>query len=230
MQLGAGVGILTCVEVPGMRRRLSIFISAVSLALCLAAVGCWVRSYATLDEWSAVDEANVLRGVLSYHGALHLIRAERNAAPRPLGWDAYEVTAGADEGDVYTTGVLEWRRLGFMTLSAPPVPQPVRVVRLDGSVAWAQPAPGPPGAAPFGLLPPGRRPLTPWLLSRPFRAWVIPYWPIVLLLGVPPGRVFFRATRAALRRRTGRCAACGYDLRASPDRCPECGVSRRAMK
>jgi hypothetical protein len=51
----------------------------------------------------------------------------------------------------------------------------------------------------------------------------VPYWATCILLAVLPAkRLRRRLIRLAAIRR-GRCPICGYDLRASPDRCPECG-------
>lgn len=59
------------------------------------------------------------------------------------------------------------------------------------------------------------------------RLW-FPHWSLVLLFAVLPAlwlRSFIRSRR---RNRIGLCLVCGYDLRATPDRCPECGTARSA--
>ena len=52
-------------------------------------------------------------------------------------------------------------------------------------------------------------------------------WPLFLILPIIWVRVrlpeFLRARVARRRANQNLCAACGYDLRASADRCPECG-------
>jgi len=53
---------------------------------------------------------------------------------------------------------------------------------------------------------------------------IVPHWAVALVLGVLPGRWFFVWWRRRRRLALGRCAVCGYDLRATPDRCPECGA------
>ncbi len=53
---------------------------------------------------------------------------------------------------------------------------------------------------------------------------IVPVWAIVLVSGAAAILSWWRARQVRKARRMGLCPACGYDLRASPDRCPECGV------
>jgi hypothetical protein len=53
---------------------------------------------------------------------------------------------------------------------------------------------------------------------------MVPWWlPIVLFGSIPTARII-ALYRSRQRMKLGRCFACGYDLRATPDRCPECGT------
>ena len=55
---------------------------------------------------------------------------------------------------------------------------------------------------------------------RPWRGEVsIPHWAVMVATGLIP-----LARRWAGRTETGHCSVCGYDLRATPDLCPECGT------
>jgi hypothetical protein len=54
------------------------------------------------------------------------------------------------------------------------------------------------------------------------RMEVIPAWFVVLVTGILPA-IWIVKWRRRPRWGPGCCAGCGYDLRATPVRCPECG-------
>jgi hypothetical protein len=57
------------------------------------------------------------------------------------------------------------------------------------------------------------------------RNWcvIFPHWALVGVTAIAPAVVGIRSIRRRRRAALGRCAGCGYDMRATPERCPECG-------
>ena len=58
----------------------------------------------------------------------------------------------------------------------------------------------------------------------PARCIYLPYCFLTALFGTLPVWTAGRWLRSRVRHRPGYCENCGYDLRATPDRCPECGT------
>jgi hypothetical protein len=82
----------------------------------------------------------------------------------------------------------------------------------------------------YDMDPLGGRSVNPGAPPRPAatqRVWIVhlPDWAIALIGAVLPALYVRRLYRHHRSRQAGRCSGCGYDLRASPDRCPECGLA-----
>jgi hypothetical protein len=51
-----------------------------------------------------------------------------------------------------------------------------------------------------------------------------PFWAILVISAVLPTTAARRLVKKRRRLANGHCPCCGYDMRATPDRCPECGA------
>lgn len=61
---------------------------------------------------------------------------------------------------------------------------------------------------------------SPWFIG-------IPYWSLVLLSLLSPACIMIARGCGRLRDSRAGCSICGYDLRATPERCPECGTLQK---
>jgi hypothetical protein len=193
---------------PAVRRLFRILtrvVIALSFALFLAVVVLWVQSQFSRD-----------------------FVAREQVWPIPAGFRGEVVAIGSGYGRVW------WRRTTWQTSGGPEWLWPPEKGSLSRS----------PGI-PFWITGSGHRISTNWFAGagpdfewavdtngydgRSFywRTLTVPYWALTAGLGLMPGAWLARAVRNWRRRRrvarAGRCAGCGYDLRATPDRCPECG-------
>ena len=206
-------------------RRILSALAALSLLLCAAVGVMWARSHWRLDtlEWGG------------------------RTAPPPATpqWRVWWLQSGRGSLAVALTVT---RR----------VPQPVPLRYIDGIPVSIKPFVAPPPADrawQASSLPSRYRP--PWhdepassarlgfaAVSTPLppraasgggsytsKRWVLvfPHWAAFAATAVPPAFwLLWRRRRLHRLRRRGLCARCGYDLRATPERCPECGTAAAA--
>jgi hypothetical protein len=101
---------------------------------------------------------------------------------------------------------LSYRRLGFGIVS--PMPGLTRYVDWGGFAVWS----GETAAGPY---------------TQQTTAVAMPHWALTLLTLIAPlwwAMTLATHARTERRKRAGLCRSCGYDLRATPGRCPECGA------
>jgi hypothetical protein len=191
-----------------MKRHLLNLLTTLSLLLCVAVTALWVRSHWWLDDlhyWSAVG-ARTSRGYHFSSYAGHLL----------LSMDDYRFPAGG-RADFVKRGASGREAAVFAW-------QPTPLNWLDPESASAH-------RRNFGL---GR---FDWATERgrdywdveglSFRRWTLrlPHALPAAVLLTPPALRMAARWRRGRRKRSGLCPACGYDLRATPGRCPECGTA-----
>ena len=181
-----------------MKRRLLNLLTGLSLLLAIALAVFWVLSYRPGMNLSLGRFGNFPFGN-AHHEAADNFHVKANG---------YGYAAWVVRGGVY----VYWQELRSRTRKLTvgsmwaEVPQPVLGFGLS--------------RAPVGLGPTG----TPWARQGTLR---LPLWFAQSLLIVLPAwaaQRHHRARRARRRQGRGLCPACGYDLRATPGRCPECGT------
>jgi len=176
-----------------------------SLVLCFATVGLWVRSYRIADSWvwSVGYEDSDLnfwawsacsrRGALSLSSHFHTFGAGLFSG---LGW-----------------GIPPGRRLTWYPMQPSDVYlwDPCLQVRRPFGVASTHSDDG------FGNV-------------DIYKALAVPMPGMVVAFAILPAARGLRRVAARKNYYAGRCRRCGYDLRATPDRCPECGTIPTKVK
>jgi hypothetical protein len=212
-----------------LRRIIFNSLTLLSLLLCVGTAWLWVRSYQKPECFMRIFESRYLKGDGVGDDSVYAFRSWGFASTRgQLGW-------------ISDDNLIEGRTIKvFMeSLQSHPV----------NSLGWHINAPGeypmlglrPQANNGFGfhfqrerseqdyfngtsVTHQSRRPQGTYATNDAACA-LVPHWFLVVITGASPilWLSAARNRRRRLRELAGLCRMCGYDLRATPERCPECG-------
>jgi hypothetical protein len=237
-----------------MRRALFTFVAAVSLALFLATVVLWVRGQWKMDHFWLIhrDEGSEL--IRSAAGRITVRHNTPNARDRitfPRRVSHWSCAVGSQLPPAKSRLHWQWR---FLTYEGVPAPTDAErraarttidnALKLRASLGipanlsedpWRrlrnQPnAPQPPLLTQLQQMQlyqsdAAARMAQSVLDGSSYWEWTFPAWLAALVLATPPALWVVAWQRRRRILREGRCPGCGYDLRASRERCPECGLA-----
>jgi hypothetical protein len=182
-----------------MTRRLFTLLSVLSPLLWVATCVLWVRSYWVKDAFSARYNLHYA-GFASYRGEVGC---------------EFGAVYGGGPPDLYTP---PWVA-AYRSVAVDRVPESdyVHVVEAEGRFANFRHC--------HDVLGFRWHPRSDLNWEYRERGVAVPAWLLAVAFTLLPARWGYRA-RHFSRPGRGLCPACGYYLRASPDRCPECGTPR----
>lgn len=185
-----------------------IAISSASAVLCALSVALWVRSRTVSDCYAYQVDINTVRRFESARGdfiySCNTARrpGRRTLYPGMLGWKSVPLPRNPYRG------AISIHDTSFFSFHGPTESHPKLLC-----AHWRF----------WGLE---------WYTCDNFgfvddRTLYVPFWIITLLFALLPVGLLVTRLRQRFRSRVRswfcRCPHCGYDLRATPDRCPECG-------
>jgi hypothetical protein len=191
-----------------MTRRLAKLPTILSLLLLLATAVLWVRGYRVADEvaWRRGPYTCSVRSCL---GGVQVERSRDGLFGRS-GYSRAPVQPDTRYWDIDGDGIADGPMYGLDHF-----PWPQQTWECCGfAAARGQ-------EITFGLRSGPEDPE-----EGRYTVVIVPCWFIAVAAGVLPIGAFSGHLRRARRRSRGLCPACGYDLRATPGRCPECGEAQ----
>jgi hypothetical protein len=192
-------GVSPCVTTiqPGqsMQRRLFHLTVVISFLLCITTAVLWARSYWRSDAIVYMGSSGH-RAIQWFNGLLAVGTDNIGTRQRHLRIDSWYIHGES----ISSIGHGWWARRGFATeTNANPASAIPLKNRLPDELAY------------------------PAIVTA--KRATVPLWVPLILFGILPAHASRSPIRRWWRRRSGCCETCGYDLRVSGERCPECGTA-----